>query len=180
MNKKNLDSLPSSIEEAAKRIKDFTRVTPLEYSAYLSELSGAEVWLKLENFQVTGSFKARGAFNKVLSLSEEEIKGGCVTASSGNHGAASALAMNKLGIKGLVFVPEATSTVKVNAIKNSGCEVRFHGEDGVDTENFARDYAVKNNLTYLSPYNDFDVISGQGTCGFEIMDQLPDLSLIHI
>ena len=180
MNKKNLDSLPSSIEEAAKRIKDFTRVTPLEDSAYLSELSGAEVWLKLENFQVTGSFKARGAFNKVLSLSEEEIKGGCVTASSGNHGAASALAMNKLGIKGLVFVPEATSTVKVNAIKNSGCEVRFHGEDGVDTENFARDYAVKNNLTYLSPYNDFDVISGQGTCGFEIMDLLPDCDVISV
>ena len=103
MNKKNLDSLPSSIEEAVDRIKDFTRVTPLEYSAYLSEHSGAEVWLKLENFQVTGSFKARGAFNKILSLSKKEKKDGCVTASSGNHGAASAFAMKELGIKGLVF-----------------------------------------------------------------------------
>ena len=110
--------------------------------------------------KITGSFKARGAFNKVLLLSEKQKRDGCVTASSGNHGAASACAMRELGVTGLVFVPEGTSTIKVDAIKRSGCEVRFFGKDGVDTENYARRYATENNLTYLSPYNDKEVING--------------------
>ena len=173
-------TLPNSILKAVDRITDHVRRTPLEYSPHYSDLTGAEVWLKLENLQVTGSFKARGAFNKVLLLSDEQKTKGCVTASSGNHGAASAYAMQVLGIKGLVFVPEKTSNIKVDAIKRSGCEVRFFGIDGVDTENFARKYALENNLTFLSPYNDNDVISGQGTCGVEILEQLPECNAVFI
>jgi threonine dehydratase len=155
-------------------------VTPLEYSSYYSDISGAEVWLKLENLQVTGSFKARGAFNKTLSLNEYQKSVGCVTASSGNHGAASANAMRELEITGLVFLPEKTSSIKVDAIKRAGCEVRFFGKDGVDTEIYARQYAFDNNLTFLSPYNDEDVIAGQGTCGKEIIDCLPDCDAVFV
>tara|TARA_B110000008_G_scaffold81795_1_gene83555 strand:+ start:15401 stop:16294 length:894 start_codon:yes stop_codon:yes gene_type:complete len=155
-------------------------VTPLEYSSYYSDISGAEVWLKLENLQVTGSFKARGAFNKTLSLNEYQKSVGCVTASSGNHGAASANAMKELEITGLVFLPEKTSSIKVDAIKRAGCEVRFFGKDGVDTEIYARQYAFDNNLTFLSPYNDEEVIAGQGTCGKEIIDCLPDCDAVFV
>ncbi len=155
-------------------------MTPLEYSSYYSDISGAEVWLKLENLQVTGSFKARGAFNKTLSLNEYQKSVGCVTASSGNHGAASANAMRELEITGLVFLPEKTSSIKVDAIKRAGCEVRFFGKDGVDTEIYARQYAFDNNLTFLSPYNDEDVIAGQGTCGKEIIDCLPDCDAVFV
>ena len=155
-------------------------MTPLEYSSYYSDISGAEVWLKLENLQVTGSFKARGAFNKTLSLNEYQKSVGCVTASSGNHGAASANAMKELEITGLVFLPEKTSSIKVDAIKRAGCEVRFFGKDGVDTEIYARQYAFDNNLTFLSPYNDEEVIAGQGTCGKEIIDCLPDCDAVFV
>ncbi len=155
-------------------------MTPLEYSSYYSDISGAEVWLKLENLQVTGSFKARGAFNKTLSLNEYQKSVGCVTASSGNHGAASANAMRELEITGLVFLPEKTSSIKVDAIKRAGCEVRFFGKDGVDTEIYARQYAFDNNLTFLSPYNDEEVIAGQGTCGKEIIDCLPDCDAVFV
>ena len=155
-------------------------MTPLEYSSYYSDISGAEVWLKLENLQVTGSFKARGAFNKTLSLNEYQKSVGCVTASSGNHGAASANAMRELEITGLVFLPEKTSSIKVDAIKRAGCEVRFFGKDGVDTEIYARQYAFDNNLTFLSPYNDEEVIAGQGTCGKEIIDCLTDCDAVFV
>ena len=100
--------LPQNIIDAANRIESYIRETPLEFSPYYSDLSGSKVWLKLENLQITGSFKARGAFNKVLLLSEKQKRDGCVTASSGNHGAASACAMRELGVTGLVFVPEGT------------------------------------------------------------------------
>ena len=129
---------------------------------------------------MTGSFKARGAFNKTLSLNEYQKSVGCVTASSGNHGAASANAMRELEITGLVFLPEKTSSIKVDAIKRAGCEVRFFGKDGVDTEIYARQYAFDNNLTFLSPYNDEEVIAGQGTCGKEIIDCLPDCDAVFV
>jgi threonine dehydratase len=175
-----IKTLPQDISDAAQRIGSYIRETPLEFSPYYSDISGAKVWLKLENLQITGSFKARGAFNKVLLLNAEQKKRGCVTASSGNHGAASAYAMKELGVTGLVFVPEKTSSIKVEAIKRSGCEVRFFGKDGVDTENYARQYAAENKLTFLSTYNDIDVISGQGTCGKEIVNRLPKCDAVFI
>ena len=175
---KNL--LPAKAVLAANRIDAHIRETPLDYSPALSEMSGANVYLKLENLQHTGSFKLRGAFNKLLSLTSEERQMGGVAASSGNHGAAIAYAMSKLGVKGVIFVPEQTSSTKVDAIKRAGGDVRFFGKDGLDTELHAREYAQENDMVYLSPYNDADVIAGQGTCGVEIARQLADIDAVFI
>ena len=173
-------SIPGNATLAADRIGSHIRKTPLEYSPYFSELTGANVWLKLENLQITGSFKLRGAFNKLLSLSSQQIAVGCVAASSGNHGAAVAYAMNKLGVKGVVFVPETASSVKVDAIRRAGAEVQFFGTDGLDTEQHARQYASDKEMTYLSPYNDADVIAGQATCGVEIADQIDKVDALFV
>jgi len=172
--------LPANAVLAANRIDAHIRETPLDYSPALSELSGANVYLKLENLQHTGSFKLRGAFNKLLSLTPEERAAGGVAASSGNHGAAIAYAMSKLGVTGVIFVPEQTSSTKVDAIKRAGGEVRFFGNDGLDTEMHAREYARQNDMVYLSPYNDLDVIAGQGTCGVEIARQLSAIDAVFI
>lgn len=174
------DLLPAKSVLAANGIRDHIRETPLDYSPYFSELTGANVWLKLENLQHSGSFKLRGAFNKLLSLTPEESAAGCVAASSGNHGAAVAYAMNKLGVSGIVFVPETASSTKIDAIRRAGAEVRLFGTDGLDTEQHARQHAADNQLVYLSPYNDPIVVAGQGSCGVEIARQLPDLDVIFV
>ena len=172
--------LPANAVLAANRIAPHIRETPLDHSPFFSELTGANVYLKLDNLQHTGSFKLRGAFNKLLSMTAEQRAEGCVAASSGNHGAAVAYAMAELKTKGVVFVPEGTSSTKVDAIKRAGGEVRFFGTDGLDTELHAREYAAENGMNYLSPYNDEDVIAGQGTCGVEIAKQLSKVDAIFI
>ena len=174
------DLLPANSVLATNRIADYIRETPLDYSPYFSELTGANVYLKLENLQHTGSFKLRGALNKLLSLTPEQTSAGCVAASSGNHGAAIAYAMQKLGISGIIFVPEETSSTKVDAIRRYGGEVRFHGTDGLDTEQYARQFSVDNGMPYLSPYNDLDVVAGQGSCGVEIARQLSEIDAIFV
>jgi threonine dehydratase len=176
----NTDILPAHTMLAANRIASYIRETPLDYSPYFSEITGANVYLKLENLQHTGSFKLRGAFNKLLSLSEEEREAGGVAASSGNHGAAIAYAMKALGVEGTIFVPEQTSSTKVDLIRRAGGDVRFFGTDGLDTETHAREYAKQNGMVYLSPYNDAEVIAGQGTCGVEIAQQLSHVDAIFI
>ncbi len=174
------DLLPAHAVLASNRIGEYIRETPLDESAYFGELSGARIWLKMENLQLTGSFKLRGAFNKLLCLEPAELEAGCVAASSGNHGAAIARAMNVLGVAGVIFVPEIASPVKIEAIRRAGGEVRLFGIDGLDTEQHARQYALDNGMTYLSPYNDLDVIAGQGSCGVEISRQLPNIDAIFI
>lgn len=176
----NRDRLPADIVLAANRIAPHVRETPLDHSRYFSDQCGANVYLKLENLQHTGSFKLRGAFNKVLSLTPDERRAGCVAASSGNHGAAIAYAMKKLGVTGVIFVPEQTSPTKVDAIKRAGGEVRFFGTDGLDTEQHAREYAKQNGMAYLSPYNDEQVIAGQGSVGVEIARQLPKTDAVFV
>jgi threonine dehydratase len=175
-----IDRLPTEVLRAAERIAPHVRRTPLDHSRRLSLETGANVWLKLENLQHTGSFKARGAFNKMLSLSDGERAAGCVVASSGNHGAATAHAMSKLGVEGIVYVPEQTSSTKVSAIRESGIEVRFFGNDGLDTEVHARAHAERHRMQYISPYNDIDVVAGQGTCGVEIFADLPAIDAVFI
>ncbi len=165
---------------AANRIGDYIRETPLDYSPFFSNQTGANVYVKLENLQHTCSFKLRGAFNKLLSLTDDERTAGCVTASSGNHGAAIAYAMNTLGVKGIIFVPEQTSSTKVEAIRMAGGDVRFFGTDGLDTELHARQFAADEGMVFLSPYNDEHVIAGQGTCGVEISRQLSPVDAVHI
>lgn len=172
--------LPADIALAANRIKSHVRETPLEFSPWFSEQTGAKVWMKLENLQLTGSFKLRGACNKLLTMTDEERASGGVAASSGNHGAAIACAMARLGVGGVIFVPEKTSSAKVDSIRRFGGDVRFFGTDGLDTEIHARQYAAEHGMSYLSPYNDLAVIAGQGSCGVEIARQLPDIDAIYI
>jgi threonine dehydratase len=165
---------------AEKRIRPYIRQTYLEPSPYFSELTGANVYFKCENLQHTGSFKARGALNKVLSLDESERAAGVVTASTGNHGAAVAFALGRVGGQGIVFVPESAAHSKVEAIKRLGAEVRFHGADSVDAETYARRYATEHGLTLVPPYNDRQVIGGQGTIGLELLRQLQDIDAVFI
>ena len=176
----NFERLPAEAALAANRIAPYIRQTPLEHSAFFSEQTGASVWLKLETVQVTSSFKLRGAFNKLLALTAEQRGQGAVAASSGNHGAAVAWAMAQLGVDGVVFVPEQTTSVKVEAIRRAGAQVEFFGHDGLDTELHAREFARAKGMHYLSPYNDETVIAGQGSCGVEIAKQLNKIDAILI
>ncbi len=165
---------------ANARIDAMILRTPLIRATELSAETSAEVYLKLENRQTTGSFKLRGASNRLLTLTPEQRAAGCVAASSGNHGAAVACAMQKLATPGVIFVPQQTSSKKVAAIRRYGGDVRFFGTDGLDTEQYAREYAARNNMAYLSPYNDRDVIAGQATCGIELVEQLPDIDAVFV
>lgn len=166
--------------QAAERIVDSVERTALQQSAAFSSQLNANVYFKLENLQTTGSFKLRGATNRLMTLSEEDRAKGCVTASSGNHGAAVACAMQKLGASGIIFVPEQTSAAKVEKIKSYGGNVQFFGTDGLDTEQHAREYAAQQGMLYLSPYNDEQVVAGQGTCGIELLQQLPGVDAVFI
>lgn len=167
--------------QAAQRIHGYVRETPLEPSQFLSQLGDANVYLKLENWQYTGSFKLRGAMNKLLSLTADERMRGCVTASTGNHGAAVAYGLQQTsGIDGIIFVPENASPTKIAAIERLGAEVRYHGLDGVETEIFARKYADERSMTYISPYNDPQVIGGQGTIGVELAQQLNQVDVVFV
>ena len=172
--------LNKAVTDAADQIKTYVRETPLDYSPYFSKLASCNVHFKLENLQYTGSFKLRGAINKLLSLSTDQRVAGCVTASTGNHGAAMAYGLSKLGIKGIIFVPENASSTKINAIKLFGGDVRFFGRDSTETELHAREYANKHNMIYVSPYNDEQIISGQGTVGYELYNQNDQIEAVLV
>lgn len=174
------NTLAQAAVEAAGRIRPYVRATPLDHSLYFSQLTGADVHLKLENLQYTGSFKLRGAMNKLLTLAPEQCLRGVVAASSGNHGAAVAYGCRALGVKGTVFVPEHASPTKLEAMRRYGIEVRQHGDDSLLSELEARRYAGEHGLAYLSPYNDLDVVAGQGTIGVEIVEQLPGVEVVFV
>src|SRR5206468_3212072 len=139
------------VEAAERRIRQHIRATPVEESAALGGDSGAVVHLKLENLQITGSFKLRGAMNKLLSLTPEQRARGIVTASSGNHGAAVAYGLKKLGIPGIIYVPENASPAKIANIRSYGAEVRTHATDSGLTEIYARRHASDSGQVYISP-----------------------------
>jgi threonine dehydratase len=164
--------------EAEQRIRPYIKETPLEYSTYLSQLSQAHVWLKLENLQHTGSFKLRGAMNKLLTLGEEQINRPVITASTGNHGAGVAFGLQALNRPGIIFVPENAAPAKVDAIRRLGAETRVQGSSCLETEDFARQYAEQNGLIYISAYNDPAVIAGQGTIGREVARQAPRIDAL--
>ena len=170
----------SSVIEAEKRIRPHIRETPVEESIWLSEVTGGEVFLKLENLQITNSFKLRGAANKLLSLSDEESSRGIVTASSGNHGSAIAYLLRRFGWPGTIYVPETVSRAKVGALEQYGADLKFHGQDGIETENFARQIAEEKGMTYVSPYNDEKIIGGQGTIALELEGQLGEIDAVVV
>ena len=173
-------SFPKDVENSFQRSKPHIRNTPLEHSPYLSKMINGNVYLKLDNIQKTGSFKFRGAVSKMTSLNENEIANGVVTASTGNHGAACSLAMSLLNIKGKIVVPENVHKNKVENIKNLGGEVEFFGNDCINAEEHAQKISMNTGATYISPYNDPNIVSGQGTLGLEILNELNTLDSVFI
>ena len=165
---------------AQKRIQNWTRYTPMEYSHSLSQLCGGEVWLKLENYQVTGSFKIRGATNKLLLLSEEEKRKGVITSSSGNHAQGIGYAAEKLGIQAIIVVPENTPQIKIDAIERYPVELIIHGKEYLDAEKLARKIEAEEGKVMVSPYNDLDLIKGQGTIALEMIEEQPSLDTIVV
>lgn len=172
--------MKNRVIEARDRIASQLRLTECRQSAALSKAAGAEVHLKLENTQSSGSFKLRGVMNKLLSLTEEERSRRLVAASTGNHGAAFAHGVNALGLDGLLFLPTNAAGVKLAAIEASGIPYELVGDDCVIAENHAHAYAEANGCTWVSPYNDSAVIAGQGTIGPELIDQCPGLDSVLI
>lgn len=165
------------IREAAKIIKTRTRRTPLIRSRLLSEVSGGDVHLKLENLQKTGAFKIRGAYTALSKLKRQGASKGVVTASSGNHGQAVALAADELNINATIVVPEHVSEAKLEKIQEFDVSVIRRGTYE-DVESIAKQMADEKGLLYVSPYNHPDIIAGQGTIGLEIMQSLPNVDSI--
>ncbi len=171
----------NSITAAFQRISPHILYTPLEFSSFLEKETGVAPYLKLENYQHSGSFKIRGVMNKMLTFPESERpKQFFVAASTGNHAGAFVYALQKFGLKGKVFLPTTVSKAKLDFIQSFGVPFKLHGEDCLDTEIFARHQAEENGYIFISPYNDLDVIAGQGTIGYELWQQLPDLDAVIV
>ncbi len=171
-------SYRQAIIEAHARIGPHILRTPLLHSRYLDDGQGGAVYLKLESEQHTGSFKARGALNKVLSMSSDEKSAGLVTASTGNHGLGFARALQISGDRGLIYLPENAVPSKVEALRQYPVELAFHGNDCLETELYAREQSRREGLAWVSPYNDPAVIAGQGTVGKELLEDLPDVDVV--
>ena len=166
--------------DAEKRIRAQIRETPLEYSPYLSRLGRSRVYLKLENIQISGSFKLRGATNKFLSLTEEEKERGIITSSSGNHGMAVAYLLQKFDLKGTIYLPEVTPQTKVDALRDYGATLEIYGEECVKAEMEAKRVAGEKGMTWVSPYNDPYIIGGQGTIAVELERQLDRMDCVLV
>ena len=170
----------ADVQRAQARIAGRVRRTPLSESAALSRLSGCQVHLKLENLQFTGSFKERGAAARLLSLSAEERARGVITASAGNHAQAVALHASRLGVVATVVMPEATPLVKVQATESHGAHVILHGAGYDDAAERAASLAAETGAIYVHPFDDLEVMAGQGSIGLELCEQLPDLDAVIV
>ena len=173
-----MSSEPVTLQDvyiAAKSIGSLVHKTPLVLSQGLSERAGANVYLKLENAQHTGSFKVRGAANRLLHLTEEERRNGVVTVSTGNHGKAVAYVARRLGIRAVVCVPDLVLPHKVEAMQRLGAQVVIAGKSQDEAEVHAAEIAHQEGLTLVSPFDDPWIIAGQGTIGLELLEQLPEL-----
>ena len=161
--------------EAHERCKNILSPTPLEYSLHLSKKIEGEVWLKLDSMQRTASFKFRGALNKILSLTEAELDKGVVSASTGNYALAVAEAMAIRKRRATIYVAEDIDPARLELLRAHGLDLVIYGAGAWDAEKEARRVAQAEDKIYVSPYNDPIVVGGQGTCGYEISKQLPDL-----
>jgi threonine dehydratase len=168
----------SDIEQARRRIRDAIYVSPCAHSQTLSRMIGGTVFLKLENLQMTGSFKERGALNKMLTLSEDERRRGVVTASAGNHAQAVAFHAQRLGMSATVVMPQGTPLIKVSSTRGHGARVELWGATYDDAYARAREVERTEGLTFLHPFDDPLVIAGQGTVGLELLEQNPYLETV--
>lgn len=165
---------------ARDRVEDVARHTPLDYSHTFSDMTGAEVHLKLENLQRTGSFKIRGATNRIRTLTDEQRARGVVTASAGNHAQGVALAASRSNVDARVVMPEHAPIAKVKATRNYGADVLLHGADYNEAQERAEAIAEDEDRTYVHAFNDWTVMAGQGTLGLEIIDELPSLDTVIV
>jgi threonine dehydratase len=163
------------VRQAAQRIEQYVVRTPVERSTALSDAVGADVWLKYECFQLTGSFKLRGALNALMTLDDTRAAQGVITASAGNHGLGVARAAKLLGIPALVVVPETASQAKVDALRRSGAELVLHGRTYDEAETEGLRLSKDRRAPFISPYNDAAVVAGGGTVGLEILADVPDV-----
>lgn len=170
----------SAITAAQARLSDVTRVTPMEYSHTFSDRTGADVSLKLENFQRTGSFKIRGALNRITTLSADEQAAGVVTASAGNHAQGVALAASRLGVESTIVMPEHAPISKVNATRDYGANVVLHGSDYNEAAERAHEIEREDGRTYVHAFDDPYVMAGQGTIGLEILADCPDVDTVVV
>ncbi|MGH7886709.1 MAG: threonine ammonia-lyase [Candidatus Binatia bacterium] len=168
------------VEEARERIKDQIYLSPLPYSETLSRMTGNRVFCKLENLQITGSFKERGALNRLLTLSAEEARRGVVAASAGNHGMALAFHSQRLNIAATIVMPLFAPLIKVSRVRQYGARGLLRGNDYDTALGEAQRLSAEEGLTFISAFNDPWIVAGQGTIGLELYEQNPDLDAVIV
>ena len=171
---------PAEIEAARQRLKGAIYETPCPYSQTLSEISGVRCFVKLENLQMTGSFKERGAANLLLQLDPAERARGVAAASAGNHGLAVAFHAARLGIGAVIVMPEWAPLIKVTSSRRHGAEVILAGANYDEAYGRAREIATERRLTFVHPFDDPRVVAGQGTLGLELLEQRPDMDAVLV
>ena len=167
-------------EEASELVRRVTNPTKLIQSEYLSEQTGGKVYLKPENMQHTGAYKIRGAYYKISTMTEEERSRGLITASAGNHAQGVAFAAKKFGCRAVIVMPTVTPLIKVNRTKSYGAEVVLYGDVYDDAYAYAQELAEKEGYTFVHPFDDLDVATGQGTIAMEIVQELPTVDYILV
>ncbi len=170
----------AEFQEARDRISAVALVTPMESSRYLTEVLGSPVFLKCENLQRTGSYKIRGAYNRLSRLSDEEKARGVVAASAGNHAQGVALAARELGIRATIFMPVGVPLPKLQATKDYGADVVLRGHTVDEPLRAAAEFAAETGAVFIHPFDHLDVITGQGTLGLDIADQRPDVETVIV
>lgn len=168
------------IQNAEKRLKGVIKETKLIYSKFFSDEYENEVYIKPENLQETGAFKIRGAYNKISKLSEEEKKKGIIASSAGNHAQGVAFAAAKLGAKATIVMPKTTPLIKVESTKAYGSEIVLHGEYYDQAYEKAMEISKEKGYNFVHPFNDYDVMAGQGTIALEILEELSDVDIILV
>ncbi|NWF95223.1 MAG: threonine ammonia-lyase [Candidatus Thorarchaeota archaeon] len=168
------------IQHAREVLKGIAKRTPVDRSGAFSEITGGEVFLKLENMQRTGSFKVRGATYAISQLTQKQKSAGVIAASAGNHAQGVALAASKLGIACTIVMPVISPIAKIQATKSYGANVILHGVSFDDALAEATEIAKKTGATFIHPFNDLNVIAGQGTIGLEILDEVPNVQVVAV
>jgi len=168
------------IEQARERVSTVARVTPMESSRFLAELLGSPVHLKCENLQRTGSYKIRGAYNRLTQLTDDEKSRGVVAASAGNHAQGVAFAARELGISATIFMPVGVALPKLQATREYGADVVLSGHDVEQALRAAAEFAASTGAALIPPFDHPDVVAGQGTLGLEILEQVPDVDTIIV
>lgn len=168
------------IKDAQKRIEGVAVNTPFSHAPYLSEIAGCNVYLKKENLQITGAFKLRGAYNKIATLTPQQRECGVIAASAGNHAQGVAYSAAAFDTKAVIVMPESTPLTKIDGVKHFGAEVILAGTNYDEAYAYAKEYGEKNHLTFVHPFEDEEVMAGQGTIALEILDKCNELDAVLI